>query len=189
MTFIKRKEVLDRFRPKDIFFEAQDIIESVPGETGLQKVIKCKDCKYQIPYAHDPNMFHCEKTKLYNRSIEDGDGEFWCAFAEPKEELQKSGIGDYILVEDFIKFFDEKMSEAPLPKETIESIRQTWLSNVPITRAKKVVYSEWEEEHDGNGWNDWYNYRCKNCGTKFDKFEHTKYCPECGAVMFKEEKK
>ncbi|MBQ3407215.1 MAG: hypothetical protein IJH11_08235 [Lachnospiraceae bacterium] len=46
-----------------------------------------------------------------------------------------------------------------------------------------VRHGKWKKEDDGNGWNDWWNCTCSECGRKFINFDPTNYCPECGARM------
>ena len=46
---------------------------------------------------------------------------------------------------------------------------------------------EWETEYHGNGWNDYWDYTCSNCGKKYEKADAVLYkanfCPNCGARM------
>ena len=42
---------------------------------------------------------------------------------------------------------------------------------------------EWIEEITGNGWNEWVNLTCDQCGSKFEKAGAWLYCPVCGAKM------
>ena len=46
---------------------------------------------------------------------------------------------------------------------------------------------EWIEEFSGNGWNDFWDYTCSNCGKKYkradDVLYKANYCPNCGAKM------
>lgn len=46
---------------------------------------------------------------------------------------------------------------------------------------------EWIEEYHGNGWNDYWDYTCSNCGKKYEKADTVLYkanfCPNCGADM------
>ena len=46
---------------------------------------------------------------------------------------------------------------------------------------------EWEIEYRGNGWNDYWDYTCSNCGKKYERADAVLYkanfCPNCGAKM------
>jgi DNA-directed RNA polymerase subunit RPC12/RpoP len=46
---------------------------------------------------------------------------------------------------------------------------------------------EWVTEYNGNGWNDYWNYTCSNCGKKYERADAVLYkanfCPNCGARM------
>ena len=46
---------------------------------------------------------------------------------------------------------------------------------------------EWIEEYHGNGWNDYWDYTCSNCGKKYERADAVLYkanfCPNCGARM------
>ena len=184
MTYIKRKDLLDEARKTDLFFELENLICEAPCE-DVYKVIHCKDCKYHKPYMHDPGLFHCDKIGIYNRSFKE-DGDFWCGYAKPLESGNRIVIKEYVDLEEFKLFFDKKMEGAPLPKKTIENIKDQWTKNIPTVTASEARYGEWKEELAGNGWNDWANYTCSNCGTKFEKWHKSKFCPECGAIMYKE---
>lgn len=44
----------------------------------------------------------------------------------------------------------------------------------------------WIEEYNGNGWNDYWDYTCSNCGKKYERADilyKANYCPNCGAKM------
>ena len=46
---------------------------------------------------------------------------------------------------------------------------------------------EWITEYSGNGWNDYWDYTCSNCGKKYKRADNVLYksnfCPNCGAEM------
>lgn len=46
---------------------------------------------------------------------------------------------------------------------------------------------EWVTEYDGNGWNDYWDYTCSNCGKRYERADAVLYeanfCPNCGAKM------
>ena len=45
---------------------------------------------------------------------------------------------------------------------------------------------KWIEEYNGNGWNDYWDYTCSNCGKKYERADilyKANYCPNCGAKM------
>ncbi len=45
----------------------------------------------------------------------------------------------------------------------------------------------WKEEYAGNGWNDFWDFTCSECGREFHKFYKSNFCPNCGAKMRGEE--
>ena len=49
------------------------------------------------------------------------------------------------------------------------------------------LQGEWEIEYHGNGWNDYWDYICSNCGKKYERADAVLYkanfCPNCGAQM------
>lgn len=50
-----------------------------------------------------------------------------------------------------------------------------------------VKHGHWEEEQNGNGWNDYWDYTCSVCGKKYknadDILYEANFCPNCGAKM------
>jgi DNA-directed RNA polymerase subunit RPC12/RpoP len=46
---------------------------------------------------------------------------------------------------------------------------------------------EWIIEYNGNGWNDYWDYICPNCGKKYERADAVLYkanfCPNCGTRM------
>lgn len=46
---------------------------------------------------------------------------------------------------------------------------------------------KWIEEYHGNGWNDYWDYTCSNCGKKYERADAVLYkanfCPNCGVRM------
>lgn len=58
------------------------------------------------------------------------------------------------------------------------------LQALPSADAKQ---GEWIEKYNGNGWNDFWDYTCSNCGKKYERADavlyHANYCPNCGARM------
>ena len=46
---------------------------------------------------------------------------------------------------------------------------------------------KWIEDYNGNGWNDYWDYTCSNCGKKYERADAVLYkanvCPNCGADM------
>ena len=46
---------------------------------------------------------------------------------------------------------------------------------------------KWKEKYAGNGWNDFWDYTCSECGREFRTFYKSNFCPNCGARMGKGE--
>jgi DNA-directed RNA polymerase subunit RPC12/RpoP len=46
---------------------------------------------------------------------------------------------------------------------------------------------EWIEDYNGNGWNDYWDYTCSNCGKRYERADavlcKANFCPNCGAKM------
>lgn len=62
----------------------------------------------------------------------------------------------------------------------IQSFRvKQWLEHI------KPKAGKWKEEYAGNGWNDFWDYTCSECGRKFHRFYKSNYCPNCGVRMTK----
>ena len=61
---------------------------------------------------------------------------------------------------------------------------QVLLSALP---SADDAQGEWIEKYNGNGWNDFWDYTCSNCGKKYERADavlyHANYCPNCGARM------
>ena len=62
---------------------------------------------------------------------------------------------------------------------------------ISISDVVHMKHGHWINEIEGNGWNEWDNLICSECGTKFEKVSWPRkynYCPNCGAKMeYKEE--
>ena len=53
--------------------------------------------------------------------------------------------------------------------------------------VSKLKASEWITEYNGDGWNDYWDYTCPNCGNKYERADAVLYkanfCPNCGSKM------
>lgn len=47
--------------------------------------------------------------------------------------------------------------------------------------AKEKLY--WEVERAGNGWNDWFDCTCPACKKKRERYDPSRYCPDCGVKL------
>lgn len=63
---------------------------------------------------------------------------------------------------------------------------KVYLDDAPTVDADRSK-GEWIEEYHGNGWNDYWDYTCSNCGKKYERADDVLYkanfCPNCGADM------
>ena len=74
----------------------------------------------------------------------------------------------------------------------IETYRELYEKYVELKHASvNAVQGEWIEKYNGNGWNDFWDYTCSNCGKKYERADavlyHANFCPNCGADMRKKE--
>ena len=53
-------------------------------------------------------------------------------------------------------------------------------------------YGKWIKEYNGNGWDDFWDYKCSNCGKIYKRADailyHANYCPNCGIKINEENK-
>lgn len=56
------------------------------------------------------------------------------------------------------------------------------LKNLPSAQPEKRTGS-WLVVETHSNWSDFDTFICTNCDAKFEKFEATKFCPNCGARM------
>ncbi len=49
-----------------------------------QKIVRCKDCRHQEFYWNSTESFHCDKAHIANMHMDDGKGDFFCAYGERK---------------------------------------------------------------------------------------------------------
>lgn len=62
----------------------------------------------------------------------------------------------------------------------------------PICRhTPQINPNKWIVEHTGNGWDDWIDLTCPNCGFKMERIEHSvehyRCCPHCAKLLGGEE--
>ena len=71
-----------------------------------------------------------------------------------------------------------------------DEIAERLVLQAPTIDAVEVVPGEWIEDYNGNGWNDYWDYTCSNCGKRYERADAVLYkanfCPNCGAKMNKE---
>jgi DNA-directed RNA polymerase subunit RPC12/RpoP len=72
------------------------------------------------------------------------------------------------------------------------AFRSPFFSNALMEELRAVPTAdrprgEWNTEYHGNGWNDYWDYTCSNCGKKYERADavlyKANYCPNCGARM------
>ena len=77
-----------------------------------------------------------------------------------------------------VTFDEDKLRE--IVHEAVERIKEEYDI---VDRPQ----GEWIIEYNGNGWNDYWNYTCSNCGKKYERADvvlyNARYCPNCGARM------
>ena len=85
------------------------------------------------------------------------------------------------------------MSDDLIRRSDVYKAIDDWLAGrVPNLNIKDIpsadrLQGEWEIEYHGNGWNDYWDYICSNCGKKYERADAVLYkanfCPNCGAQM------
>lgn len=122
------------------------------------------------------------RTALKENVIEMG-GDDWCepgvhcgdidaiVNSVPSTDRPKKVVAQII-------FDEEKLRE--IVKEAVERFKEEY----EITDRPQ---GEWIEDYNGNGWNDYWDYTCSNCGKKYERADavlyKANYCPNCGAQM------
>jgi rubrerythrin len=55
------------------------------------------------------------------------------------------------------------------------------------TPSAEAIQGEWIKTVDGNGWNEWYVFKCPFCGATIEDKQYRSweynFCPNCGARM------
>lgn len=110
--------------------------------------------------------------------------------SETAEEIKGIDDEDRLLKEsDVLKAIDKRIKE--LSKHP-EFVRKN--GHIDVIGVKKYILAipdrpqgKWEIEYHGNGWNDYWDYICSNCGKKYERADAVLYkanfCPNCGAQM------
>ena len=84
------------------------------------------------------------------------------------------------LKENVIEMGGDDWCEPGVPCGDIDAI----VNNIPTADRPQ---GEWIEDYNGNGWNDYWDYTCSNCGKKYERADavlyKANYCPNCGAQM------
>lgn len=57
------------------------------------------------------------------------------------------------------------------------------ISAQPTADVRENVRGEWKIEYTGDGWSDYIDVTCTNCGKTIKRGEPYNYCPNCGADM------
>ena len=61
--------------------------------------------------------------------------------------------------------------------------------DIPSPEKQGEWRGEWIKEYNGNGWNDYWDYTCSECGKKYERADNilyeANYCPSCGVHMRK----
>lgn len=59
--------------------------------------------------------------------------------------------------------------------------------NMAIEALKDRPQGKWIKTSDGDGWNDWYVFKCPLCGATIEDRQYRSweynFCPNCGAKM------
>ena len=57
------------------------------------------------------------------------------------------------------------------------------LDCVPTVDVRENVKGKWKIKYTGDGWNDYIDVTCTNCGKTIKHGEPYNFCPNCGADM------
>lgn len=59
------------------------------------------------------------------------------------------------------------------------------LDCVPTADVRENIKGKWKIEYAGDGWNDYIDVTCTNCGKTIRRGEPFNFCPNCGAQMMR----
>lgn len=87
---------------------------------------------------------------------------------------------------DALKLYIDKEVEEDKVLDDWAFFFKAYLDCAPTIDIDRLQ-GEWIEEYCGNGWNDYWDYTCSNCGKKYERANAVLYkvnfCPNCGARM------
>ena len=80
----------------------------------------------------------------------------------------------------------EIILEKRYPHSREEDITDAFMRGYVKGKADRPQ-GEWIEDYNGNGWNDYWDYTCSNCGKRYERADavlcKANFCPNCGARM------
>lgn len=107
------------------------------------------------------------------------------AWRVPQEEKKQEYIDREAALESIcFNCFEHSMEDnnfCGIPCDDYERI-----SKLPAADVREVKRGKWKKQLKANGWNEWYDCTCSCCGTVFNDFDPSNYCPNCGADMREE---
>lgn len=94
--------------------------------------------------------------------------------------------------EEMIKWLENLKEDIGRPRyEALWHYEQALDEVIEALKQESVKHGYWEEECNGNGWNDYWDYTCSMCGKKYknadDILYESNFCPNCGAKMKRRE--
>lgn len=101
-------------------------------------------------------------------------------------------MSDYIKRENATETFAELYDIFDDCPNIVKELHKVYDKILAIPSAEKQGEwrGEWIKEYNGNGWNDYWDYTCSECGKKYERADNILYeanfCPNCGADMRKE---
>ena len=57
------------------------------------------------------------------------------------------------------------------------------IDDIPTADVRENVRGKWKIEYTGDGWNDYIDVTCTNCGKTIKHGKPFNFCPNCGAEM------
>lgn len=192
----------DKMTEHTDYISRADAIEAVRNEyeaefTDLPDIPRYYYEKVVGKMAHEINMLreqlesadaepiNCVKCKHYYETEDDTDVHGHCRIDTAHTDLISRADAIEAVAQQWL--FEASVGNPYVNDDDIgeyRKIAEALFEDVPSADAKQ---GKWIEKYNGNGWNDFWDYTCSNCGKKYERADavlyHANYCPNCGARM------
>jgi DNA-directed RNA polymerase subunit RPC12/RpoP len=125
--------------------------------------------------------YRCGEDECMRGIEHDCDG---CILSEVVDEIKSINDKPHGRLIDADKLC-EVLNEKKIP---VDSRVNYEIVNAPtVTAATDGPHGEWIKEYNGDGWNDYWDYKCSKCGKVYKRASailyDANYCPNCGKRM------